>query len=442
MKFPHTSTRFLEQEQSFEMWHQQVAQCQAELAQSTARSFLLYHSDCYRFSILFFALIAANKRIILPQNGQPQQLLQCMQGADVFIGSSESEQLNSFVFSDVAEPTASNELAFSADTVIVFYTSGSSGQPKAIDKTFAQLVTEVSELERTFGATLDDAVVMATVSHQHIYGLLFKLLWPIWSGRDVYLKAFEYPEHLVHQVKEISDRNICLISSPAYYHRLVKDNVLVGIKAKIKALVSSGGPLEPSAAMSLLDELGHAPIEVFGSTETGGIGWRIRQTTDSETWQAFDNIVISTEPVQQRLLIDSPYIGETGLYMTEDRVELIDQQRFKLLGRADRIVKIEEKRCSLDEIQLRLNGHEWVEQAHVLALTGQRTCVAAVVELSATGAEALRHSVKFKFDRQIKAYLKQYFEALVVPRKFRYLEVLPYNGQGKLNKKELEQLFD
>ena len=66
----------------------------------------------------------------------------------------------------------------------------------------------------------------------------------------------------------------------------------------------------------------------------------------------------------------------------------------------------------------------------------------AVAELSNAGKLAFAAEKKFNFDRQLKAHLKQYFEAIVVPRKFRYLESMPYNSQGKLNKKELESLFD
>ncbi|NRA71338.1 MAG: acyl-CoA synthetase [Gammaproteobacteria bacterium] len=442
MNFPHNRSYFVEQSQPFTAWLRQVEHCQQQFLRSDGHSFLLFDLDCYRFSVLFFGLIAANKRIVLPQNGQPQQLLQCMSHADYFVGSSECTELELFAIDPTQAASTSSPLVFNPATEIIFYTSGSSGSAKAIEKNFGQLITEVEQLEQTFGAMINDAIVMSTVSHQHIYGLLFKLLWPIWSGRDVYLNTFEYPEHLVHQVQRLAQRSLCLISSPAYYHRLVKDNVLVAVKDNIAVLISSGGPLDLSAALSLKQALNCAPIEVFGSTETGGIGWRQRSSEHCEAWRAFDDIAIAIDPLEQRLLIDSPYISQSGWMMTDDRVEIIDQQRFKLLGRADRIVKIEEKRCSLDEIQLRLSSHEWVEQAYVLALSGERHCLAAVVELSATGREAFAATVKFKFDREIKAYLKQYFEALVVPRKFRYLDALPFNRQGKLNKKELEQLFD
>lgn len=496
--FPKHSAYFLEQDICFEQWQQQVIRYRNVFSKRKEQTWLLFTEDSYSFSLYFFALLAANKRIILPPNGQPEQLKLCMQSAEIFVGSFISNNdiaiTDDFHYfdltkaqhcSDISKNNAKSiagyeekpnspskpTLKFTLDNEIVFFTSGSSGHAKAIVKTFAQLIIEVELLEQTFGEKVDghtsndqgfsrdacqqqNAIVMATVSHQHIYGLLFKLLWPLWSGRYLHLSVFSYPEHLVQQIKtyqqgKYSQRKICLISSPAYYHRLLSDNVLVQVKDQFSVLFSSGGPLNNEVAINLKGALAKAPIEVFGSTETGGIAWRQRQALDDEVWLAFSGIKCQNNNAEQRLALLSPYlitsdVSGNNWYQTDDRVELIDPQRFKLLGRTDRIIKIEEKRCSLDELGLCLLKHDWVKEAYVLLLTkqGKRDTLAAILVLSAEGKLALANEKKFSFDRQLKAHLKQYVEAIVVPRKFRYLENLPYNNQGKLNKKQLEHLFD
>jgi acyl-coenzyme A synthetase/AMP-(fatty) acid ligase len=53
--------------------------------------------------------------------------------------------------------------------------------------------------------------------------------------------------------------------------------------------------------------------------------------------------------------------------------------RFRLLGRADRIVKIEERRVSLDALERALREDAEVDDARVLVLPGQREQLAAVV---------------------------------------------------------------
>jgi len=467
MHFPKQSSTFIEQDVSCITWQQQVSCLRDLFDKQPQQTWLLFCQDSYLFSLYFFALIAANKRIVLPPNGQPLQLQQCMEHADIFLGelgdAIESEEQGSLpTFPYFAKPVlkellpkqaasskVSEELILSPKCEIIFFTSGSSGHAKAINKTFEQLIIEVEQLEHTFAHYLDanegeSALVMATVSHQHIYGLLFKLLWPLWSGRDLYLRSFAYPEHLVQKIKQLKKRDICLISSPAYYHRLLSDNVLTEVNTQLRVLFSSGGPLNAEAALSLQSSLNVTPIEVFGSTETGGIAWRQRDSLNDDDWQVFSEIKCLAESETQRLSILSPYVDREHWYQTDDRVQLIDKQRFKLLGRADRIVKIEEKRCSLDELGTRLTEHVWIEHAYVLVddQAGKRRCLAAVAELSAEGKLAFAADKKFNFDRRLKTHLKQYFEAIVVPRKFRYLEQMPYNSQGKLNKKYLESLFD
>jgi len=463
MQFPKQSSMFIEQDVSYITWQQQVSCLRDMFNKQPQETWLLFCQDSYLFSLYFFALIAANKRIVLPPSGQPLQLEQCMEHADIFLGElSESEEISQLTFpyfdksslkavlaGKVTSSLNTEPLTLNPECKIVFFTSGSSGQAKAINKTFEQLIIEVEQLEKTFAQHLDSnescsSLVMATVSHQHIYGLLFKLLWPLWSGRDLYLRSFAYPEHLVQKIKQLQNRDICLISSPAYYHRLLSDNVLTEVNTQLRVLFSSGGPLNAEAAVSLKSSLKVTPIEVFGSTETGGIAWRQRDSIDDDGWQVFSEIQCLAENETQRLSILSPYVDKGHWYQTDDRVELIDKQRFKLLGRADRIVKIEEKRCSLDELGARLAEHVWIEHAYVLVdeQVGKRRCLAAVAELSVEGKLAFAADKKFHFDRQLKAHLKQYFEAIVVPRKFRYLEQMPYNSQGKLNKKTLESLFD
>ena len=65
-----------------------------------------------------------------------------------------------------------------------FETSGTTGEGRWIPKALRHLEDEIETLEAVFGARLPrGARVFATVSHQHIYGLLFRVLWPLGAGR-------------------------------------------------------------------------------------------------------------------------------------------------------------------------------------------------------------------------------------------------------------------
>ncbi|MGB0935873.1 MAG: AMP-binding protein [Colwellia sp.] len=490
MKFPCNTTYFLEQETDFKTWQSQLLNLKKRFAAEEATRYVLFCQDSYQFALCFFALVAARKQVVLPPSGQVTQIEQCMMHADVLVTdltehyNAQRSVVDPFVLDDVIksssiktpsegdQPTTTllnksdlyhsslEDLSFQGESEIVFFTSGSSGTPKAITKTFEQLIKETLVLDETFlkssvtqtqyaDQAAQNRFFMSTVSHQHIYGLLFKVLWPIWSGHNVYLNVFSYPEHLAQKIKTLQasqskTQNIVLISSPAYFNRLVEDNVLVDIKDNLSILFSSGGPLHGDVAIKLKNCLGTAPTEVFGSTETGGIAWRQRKLATDDTWQVFNGIEITADKDTQRLSILSPYLSNSQWFATDDKVKLLSQQNFKLLGRIDRVVKIEEKRCSLDQITLQLNEHHWVKDCYVLVLQAKnkRRSLAAVVVLTTQGELALKDSGKLKVNNSLREHLKQFMEAIVVPKKFRYIDRFPYNNQNKLSLNDMERLFD
>ncbi|MFP3656715.1 AMP-dependent synthetase, partial [Burkholderia sp. SIMBA_052] len=76
----------------------------------------------------------------------------------------------------------------------------SSGRPKPIRKTLAQFNAEVHTLERQWGALVGDATMLASVPHHHIYGLLFRVLWPLAAGRAFDRAVSIEPLHLQTQI--------------------------------------------------------------------------------------------------------------------------------------------------------------------------------------------------------------------------------------------------
>lgn len=452
-KFLPKKVAFADPKQTSQDWFNQVRYYQAQLQQDPAQTWLLYHEDSYQFSILLFALLLADKDIALPANAQPGQIEQVKTFCQASIGSLEiqpkispvattSDSFQAFLQANerelsVAEPSC----LLSRKRRFYFYTSGSSGQAKCVEKTFAQLLTEVAALETEFAARFNQATFVSTVSHQHIYGMLFKLLWPILKGHQLICQAFEYPEHINQAVENFNLEQVVLIASPAHLHRIYADNVLVKIADPLALVFSSGGPLEGDKSWALQQQLSTPIIEVFGSTETGGIAWRINNAQSDALWTAFKGIQIEESADNQVLQIVSPYLASAEVYTTDDRIKKVKHNQFKLLGRADRIVKVEEKRVSLDEVQQKLVQHPAVVDAYVLVVGQKRKQLACVLVLEDEAISEFSELKKFQQDRVFRQYLSRWFEAVALPRKFRYLDALPYNAQGKLIKKELESLF-
>ncbi len=94
------------------------------------------------------------------------------------------------------------------DPLLIFFTSGSTGAPKEVEKNLSRLETEARELDALWGHATTHT--LATVSHQHIYGLLFRIMWPLLSGRTADDEAAAYWEDVEGRIAGAT-----LISSPA-----------------------------------------------------------------------------------------------------------------------------------------------------------------------------------------------------------------------------------
>ncbi|HAT33096.1 MAG TPA: AMP-binding protein [Janthinobacterium sp.] len=324
---------------------------------------------------------------------------------------------------------------------LVVHTSGSTGAAQAIPKRLAQMAAEVAVLEAQFGARVGPCAVLATVSHQHIYGLLFKVLWPLAAGRAIVARAVDTPEQLV---AALAERASVLVASPAHLKRLPPH--LDWAAAGVRAVFSSGGPLAPEVARAVGALLGQAPIEVYGSSETGGIAWRQRGADADEAWQAFANVEWRLAGAEQLLELRSPNLAQPRRWLVlADRARRVGADRFELLGRSDRIVKIEEKRVSLDALEALLTASALVAEARVLLCDpqpGRRQQLAAFAVLSAAGRAALEGEGKLALNRRLRAALGGGVEAVALPRRWRYLEAMPQDAQGKTTRAQLLALLD
>ncbi|NML59987.1 AMP-binding protein [Massilia sp. RP-1-19] len=335
------------------------------------------------------------------------------------------------------------ELAFTGldpgfDALVV-HTSGSTGQAQAIPKKLGQLAGEVATLEVLFGARIGAAAVVATVSHQHIYGLLFRVLWPLAAGRDIHAHSLAYPEQLA---EKLGQRPCVLVASPAHLKRLPSHLDWSGAGANLRAVFSSGGPLPAAVSVEARRLLGLTPVEVYGSSESGGIAWR-ENDGGNAAWQPMPGVAVRAG-ADGLLEVRSAHLPDDQWMAMADRAEVRPGGCFLLLGRSDRIVKIEEVRISLDAIEAALLATGMAQEARVLvgdAVPGQRSVVAAFAVLSPAGRALLGESGKAAFDRHMRALLAGSVEPVALPRRWRYLDQMPADAQGKTTHAQLTALL-
>jgi acyl-coenzyme A synthetase/AMP-(fatty) acid ligase len=207
---------------------------------------------------------------------------------------------------------------------------------------------------------------------------------------------------------------------------------------RIRTTISSGGLLVEADALALAGLLGEAPLEILGSTETGGVAWRCQ--SESPYWNSLPGVAVALSP-DGCLSVTSAHLGSDQAFEMGDRIELLPDGRFTLLGRADRVVKVEGKRLSLTEMQQRLEEHPSVSRARLEVVRGRREEVGAVVVLSPPGQKQLHQSGKLSLNRVLRDHLLTCFERPLLPRRWRYVARLPVDSRGKITAHSLLTLL-
>ncbi|WP_394497998.1 AMP-binding protein [Shewanella sp. ENK2] len=418
-----------------------VAHLFEQLNASPIKRWLLAAETSDLFAAGMCAALLAGKQVVLPANIQGGTLTELNHAFDGVISDQPLSEVKQFILLKKELGLANKSWPETCKIgELVLFTSGSSGEPKAIAKSIEQLDAEVSILEQTFASRLPQCSVISTVSHQHIYGLLFKILWPLAASRPFLSDLVEYPETLSYYIALMP--NLCLISSPAQLSRLPEALEFEQQQLAPSLIFSSGGPLSYDASQHIHTCYGQFPIEVFGSTETGGIAYR-RQMEPNRTWLPFSCVEICENDEDGALMLKSPYLpASNGWMKCDDKIELAEDGRFTLLHRLDRIVKVEEKRLSLAQMESLLCTHPFVKEAAVVQLTEPRIMLGAAICLSEEGLEQLDDAGKLSVNNHLKKHLLSQFERVTLPRRWRYPDTLPLNAQGKRVQTDLLAVFN
>jgi acyl-coenzyme A synthetase/AMP-(fatty) acid ligase len=396
---------------------------------------MLVTDDSYWFLVGLLALLQIGAEIVLPPNAQHGTLEALRDAADVVVTDRALNGLdNAFVLmpAGVSPKIALRALDPEACRLILF-TSGSTGERKRIVKNLAQLEREVAVLETLWGGLLENSRVLGMVSHQHIFGMTFRLLWPVMAGRPFAACSQIAWEPLLAQLGS----RAALIVSPAHLCRLSGLDPLPR-ERRPSAVITAGAPLSREAAREAETLFGTLPIEIFGSTETGAIAWR-RQHQDDVYWQALPDIELHSS-LDGTLAVRSPFMATGELYRSADMVELVDGG-FNFRGRVDRIVKIEGKRVSLVEVERDLKQLPWVVDAALISLSGERAVLAAAVMLSEEGQSELATLGKFRFERKLRHALSETQESAALPRRWRFVDRFPIDAMGKRQAAAMERLL-
>lgn len=416
-----------------------VLQWIVALQSSDGQRWAVYHEDSFEFLAILQALWQLNRTACIPGDNLPGTVLRLIDCVDGFVGefALPSNVSCDITVGSLAAPTwVVPAVDFPA---LEIYTSGSTGQPKSITKTFQQLHREVETLEAQWPSQAG-SVVLATVSHQHFYGMTFRLLWPLASARSFQRTLCEYTEDVFHQA--LAYDAFSLVSSPSHLGRMNTSVNWQDLAGCCEYVISSAAPLSRADSLQVGTLLSAPVREIYGSSETGAVGWRCQQLNNQEAnWWPLPGIILSAH-AEDGVYLNSPYLEPGKAFDLPDRINLSADGSFQLQGRLDSIVKVEGKRISLLEIERLLLESSLIKQAKALTLERNRIEIAVLIELTEEGEERLQTADRKQLIKAFKSQLSEHFEAVLLPRRWRFVTQMPYNPQGKLPMETLRSMFE
>ncbi|WP_256548050.1 amino acid adenylation domain-containing protein, partial [Pseudomonas sp. 24 E 1] len=353
---------------------------------------------------------------------------------------------------------------FSQNLAYVIYTSGSTGKPKGVAINHAAL-TEFSSIAAGYlRLTSEDRVLQfATLNFdgfvEQLYPALTHGATVVLRGPELWDSARLY-EEIIAQGITLADLptaywNLflldCLAAGPRAYGSLRQIHIggeampLDGPAQWLKAglghvrLLNTYGPTEATVVSSVLDctsgtELIGATASPIGRSLPGRALYVLDRDLNLAPLGAVGELYIGSSCglarayLNRALLTAERFVpdpfGETGerLYRTGDLARYRADGVIEYVGRVDHQVKIRGFRIELGEIEALLLAQDGVRETLVLAADNQ---LVAYLVSEQTDAEALKSTLR----EQLPDYM--------VPAHLVFLERMPLNPNGKLDRQAL-----
>lgn len=247
------------------------------------------------------------------------------------------------------------------DAAALFFTSGTSGNSIGVVKTRQELVSETEIHENWLkDETFEQCLV--TVPFFHIYGFLFGLSVPSALNLPIVTKEHFLPREILDLC---SQKPTLCITNPVFIRAMLRLNEDIALSETL--FISSSGPLEAMEAQRFETKYSTRLVQLFGSTETGGIALRKGGNT---IWQPLLGVNTSSDegiltihsPFLSRHIFDKEFSPLPFPFKTTDCIEKV-LDGFKIIGRAAELVKIGGKRLSIVEIERFVETMEGIDEA-------------------------------------------------------------------------------
>jgi long-chain acyl-CoA synthetase len=322
---------------------------------------------------------------------------------------------------------------------LIKLTSGSTGMPKGIVATEANLLADCMNICATMDIRADD-INLGAIPMSHSYGFSNLVTPLLVQGTAVVISNDYLPQSVVNLCNRFSCTVAPLI--PMVFDHLITAGD--GEFTSMRTFLSAGAPLPAAVSRKFRERFG-LPIHTFyGCSECGGITYdREGAAVERGTvGQAIGNVMLSSARGRLSVRGDNVALGylhdastfhpfENGRFVTDDLIELRDNGEVAITGRASELINTAGKKVNPREVEQVLLQIEGVREAKVYGEpAGARgeVVAAAVVANPDVTREAIR------------AFCLEHLSPHKVPRIVKLIESIPVDERGKVKRAVLAAL--
>lgn len=323
-----------------------------------------------------------------------------------------------------------------AGAALVKLSSGSTGAPKAVVLTHANVAAEAAAVAAALSLGPGDRVV-APVPLTHSYGFDLAVLAVLASGAVLDQRPVLSPRRAL---ADMADATVYL-GVPAIYRMAAEIPVFAPPDLTgARFLLSCTAPLAPQLIHRFSGRFGAVICQHYGSSETGAVANhapdRVLERPES-VGRAIRGVSVRVAPDTGELLVESPAVAARyalggpdgaapladGRFRTGDLAEIDSDGFICIRGRRDTVINVGGLKVSPQEVCEALERHPAVRQAAVVGVPdgrGDEVVAAAVV---------LARAVP---DAELIAHCSGELAEHKVPRRIVVCESLPVGPSGKV----------
>ncbi|MBX9661264.1 MAG: AMP-binding protein [Nitrospiraceae bacterium] len=383
-------------------------------------------SSRYEFLVGFAAAMLRGQVTLLPQSRAPQTLRRiagdyresyCLTNQDDPVEGIESVVLQR-PGSLAGWPKRIPHVPLNQVAAIAF-TSGSTGQPMPNQKTWGALTA----VARATGARLqltagDHAAVVATVPHQHMFGLEASVMLPIMHGLVMHAGRPLFPADIRDALADVAGKRI-LVTTPLHLRACVTEGLPV---PPVGLILSATAPLSRSLAQEAERLFQTAVHEIYGFAEAGSVAER--RTVEGDRWRPLDGVRLAQD--QAVWTVQADYLPVP--VRVPDRITVDAEGQFVVHGREADQINIAGHRVSLGDLNQKLLEIEGVQDGvFFLPEEGADLVTRLIACVVAPG----------KTVEEIQQALRRRIDPVFLPRPLLLVPQLPRNGTGKLPREAL-----